>query len=61
MYRVVTSIKDHRGARIVEKGPWLQSQNDAHRWASILHDLGYQAHVETTLGEVQSGAQGFRE
>jgi len=60
VYRVVTSIKDHRGGWILEKGPWLPSQNDAHQWAGILRNLGYKTHVETTSGEVLSGVQDFR-
>ena len=46
MYRVVTDIKDHRGARILEKGPWLLSLDEARQWAGLLIAFGYKTFVE---------------
>jgi len=52
VHRVVTDIRDHRGKRILEAGPWLTSKDDAENWAEILRDLGYKVHVERMSGEI---------
>lgn len=56
VYRVVTDIRDHRGHRILEAGPWLVSRDSAENWAEILRDLGYKAHVERMNGELSGGS-----
>lgn len=55
MHRVVTDIRDHRGQRILEAGPWLVSQSEADNWAAIFSDLGYKCHVERLQGEISGG------
>ncbi len=55
MHRVVTDIRDYRGQRILEAGPWLASRDDAENWAEILQGLGYKAHVERMNGELAGG------
>ena len=55
VHRVVTDIRDHRGNRLLETGPWLVSKEDAENWAEILRDLGYKAHVERMDGEFSGG------
>lgn len=50
VYRVVTFVTDHRGNRIVDKGPWLASRGEAEYWAKILRKLGYQSRVEQMHG-----------
>lgn len=57
VYRVVTEIRDHRGKRIVEAGPWLTSKGDAENWAEILRDLGYKAHIERMNGGMSDDEQ----
>ena len=54
MHRVVTDIRDYRGQRIIEAGPWHVSIDDAENWAEILRDLGYKAHIER-MGSAISG------
>lgn len=55
MHRVVTDIRDHRGNRILELGPWLVSPDDAENWAEILRSLGYKAYVERMNGSISGG------
>jgi hypothetical protein len=55
VHRVVTDIRDYRGHRILEAGPWLVSRADAENWAEILRNLGYKAHVERMNGELSGG------
>lgn len=52
MHRVVTDIRDHRGNRILEAGPWHVSPDTAENWAEILRSLGYKAHVERMNGSI---------
>ena len=52
MQRVVTDIRDHRGNRILEAGPWHVSPDVAENWAEILRGLGYIAHVERMNGSI---------
>lgn len=52
MHRVVTDIRDYRGKRILEAGPWLVTENEADQWAANLRDLGYKAHVERMKGDI---------
>lgn len=59
MHRVITQIHDHRGRRVVEAGPWLPSEAEAEKWASILRRLGYVTRIEPMHGKI-SGAQGSR-
>lgn len=47
MYRVVTKRFDHYDRRIIERGPWHVSRQDAESWASILKHLGYHVEVES--------------
>lgn len=60
MYRVVTDIKDHQGGRVLEKGPWLRSLEEAEQWAGILFSLGYKAFVETMGKGVLTESNGIR-
>lgn len=55
VHRVVTDIRDHRGNRLLETGPWLVSKEDAENWAEILRNMGYKAHVERMDGELSGG------
>lgn len=55
MHRVVTDVRDHRGNRKLDTGPWLKSSEEAENWAKVLRDLGYQAHVEGMNGAISSG------
>ena len=57
MHRVITQSQDHRGRLIIEAGPWLASQAEAEKWASILHGLGYVTRIEPMYGRI-SGGQG---
>jgi len=36
----------------MEHGPWLQSEDDANRWAMVLKKLGYIVQVENMRGEI---------
>jgi len=55
VHRVVTDIRDHRGNRHLEPGPWLVSKDDAESWAEILRNLGYKAYVERMSGSIAGG------
>jgi len=55
VHRVVTDIRDHRGQRILEAGPWHVSRDNAENWAKILRDLGYNAYVERMDGTISGG------
>jgi len=57
VYRVVTDIRNHRGNRLLEAGPWLIAKEDAESWAEILRNLGYKAHIERMNGAALSGGQ----
>lgn len=52
MYRVVTDVRDHRGNRIPDPGPWLKSENEAEFWADFLRTLGYQVRIEKLSGGI---------
>ncbi len=59
MYRVITQSHDHRGMRIIEAGPWLASEAEAGKWASVLRSLGYVTRIEPMHGNI-SETQGSR-
>ena len=56
MHRVVTDIRNHRGQRILEPGPWLATQSEADNWAELLQGLGYKTKVERLHGEISGGS-----
>ena len=56
VFRVVTDNRDHRGARILEKGPWLPSRQEADHWVGTLCNLGYKAYVEGHGGDIAAGS-----
>lgn len=53
MFRVVTVIHDHRGAVVLDKGPWFPSQPEAEAWAAALRQCGYRANIESMDGDVK--------
>lgn len=55
MHRVITDIRDYRGRRILEAGPWHKTQQEADGWAQLLRGQGYKVKVEHMRGEVTSG------
>ena len=55
MFRVITDIRDYRGNRLLEAGPWHKAENVAEEWAEILRGLGYRVKVERMKGEVSGG------
>ena len=55
MHRVVTDIRNHRGQRILEPGPWLATQSEADYWAELLREMGYKTKVERLHGEISGG------
>lgn len=56
VHRVVTDIRDHRGNRILELGPWHASQESAEFWADTLRGLGYKVTIERMDGGALAGA-----
>lgn len=56
MHRVVTDIRDHRGNRILERGPWHIKQESAEFWADTLRGLGYKVTIERMDGGALSSA-----
>lgn len=52
MFRVITDVRDHRGKRILETGPWLKSKSEAEFWAGFLRSIGYHVRVEELDGQV---------
>ena len=52
MYRVVTDGKDYKGRRVLDRGPWLMSQNEVEFWADFLRSVGYKVMVEKLQGNV---------
>jgi hypothetical protein len=58
VHRVVTDIRDYRGKRILEAGPWHKTQSEADGWAEILRGLGYFVKVERMQGEISGGGPG---
>jgi len=61
VHRVVTDIRDHRGQRILEPGPWLPFEEDAEHWAEILRNLGYKVYVQRMSGQIAEGKPGNNE
>lgn len=61
MYRVVIKRFDRRDTRIVEKGPWHVSRDDAENWAEILRDCGYHTEVESQHMKGSAGEDDGRE
>lgn len=55
MHRVITDIRDHRGNRILELGPWHAKQESAEQWAETLRRLGYKVTVEQMSGSISGG------
>ncbi len=45
--------------RIIEAGPWLASEAEAGKWASVLRSLGYVTRIEPMHGNI-SETQGSR-
>ncbi len=56
MFRVVTDIRDYRGNRLLEAGPWHKAENIAEEWAEILRGLGYTVKIERMKGEISGGS-----
>ena len=56
MYRVVTDIRNHRGQRVLEPGPWHPKKEDAEHWIEVLQALGYKTHIERMNGNIAGGA-----
>lgn len=54
MYRVITDIRDHRGNRTLELGPWHAKEETAMRWAETLRGLGYKVTMEKMNGSISS-------
>jgi hypothetical protein len=51
----VTDIRDHRGNRILERGPWHTKQESAEFWADTLRGLGYKVTIERMDGGALAG------
>lgn len=54
MHRVITDIRDHRGNRILELGPWHAKRESAEQWAQTLRQLGYKVTVEQMNGSISN-------
>jgi hypothetical protein len=52
MRRVVTRNRDHLDNEVLERGPWLSSNDDVDVWASVLQRMGYIVYVESMNGEM---------
>lgn len=59
VFRVVTGTRDHRGAWVVEKGPWLTTKRDAEYWADRLYKIGYRVSIEELGGSLVAATHGI--